>query len=164
MTPEALEIVRRKSGIGLTSEGEFTYQGSKVANPRVQALFHRGLEVRSNGEVTLTVGKVWAYVSCVGVARFVDGFRLGDNLLHLRFRDGTTSESRRPVFGVGAGDRIYVWPEVGATPAVFSRSAHTQLAGMLESRQEDLGLTLGENWCPLVMLTAQLSPASPAPE
>lgn len=133
MDPEVLEALRRKSHIHLDADGRFHWGTQLVPNPRVQALFHRGLELRADGEVVLQVGRMWCYVTAAGLVRFVDGFSLTDGALVARLRDGTHHSA--PRLAVAAGDggswRFYVWPDDGG-PALVARSAHGQLAGWLE--------------------------------
>jgi hypothetical protein len=132
MEPAELELLRRNSGLALSREGIFLYAGGAVANERVQALFHRGLSVRDDGEVVLRVGVQWAYVRCESVARFVERLGVTDGLLALHLRGGAVEPCHAPRFGFGPDDRVYVWADESAAPAVFTRGAHHRLVDGLE--------------------------------
>ena len=110
LEPEALEIMRRNSGIGLTADGVFTYEGRPLENPRVQALFHRGLAVREDGEVTLTVGHMWAYVAAEGVASFVRTLREDGDAARAELLSGEARDAREMTLAYAASDdRFYAW-------------------------------------------------------
>ena len=119
---DALEAIRRNSGIGLTADGTWTLQGRPVANARVQALFHRGLGVRADGEVVLSVGARWCYVACAGVARFVVAVRFGDAGLVARFEGGTVRTAPAPIIGYAPDDRLYLWLAPDDPPALLLRA------------------------------------------
>lgn len=131
MDPAWLEALRRNSGLRLTVEGDFLFQEGPVPNSRVQELFHRGLSLRDDGEVILTVGEQWAYVQCDGVARFVDGLRVTDDVLRVQWRGDGEGACADPALGYGPDARFYLWEADGAWPAILSRRAHQQLAELL---------------------------------
>lgn len=129
MEDEALELIRRNSGLRLDAQGRFHFQGGPVESERVQALFHRGLSVRSDGEVILTVGTQWAYVACDGVARFIERLRASAEGLFVTLRgdaDGRLWRSPRVAFAPDG--RCYVWDGEGGPPAVLLRAAHHAVA------------------------------------
>lgn len=126
---EVLDALRRNSGIGLTRDGGFTLHDAPVPNMRVQALFHRGLTVRPDGDVVLTVGSRWCYVSCAGVARFVVSVRLTPAGLVARLKGGAVFTAPDPVIGYGPDDRIYLWLTPEDPPALLLRAAHQDLLG-----------------------------------
>lgn len=127
MEPRELEMLRRHSGLSLTRDGLFVYHGGAVEHPRVQAMFHRGLRVLPNGDVTLSVGKQWAYVRCEGVARFAEGLAAIGAELELRLRGGERVRCRDPHIAFGPDDRVYVWDAPEAPPAILTRAAHGRL-------------------------------------
>ena len=130
LEPEALEILRRNSGIGLTADGVFTYEGRPLENPRVQALFHRGLAVREDGEVTLTVGHMWAYVAADGVASFVRTLREDGDAARAELLTGEARDAREMTLAYAASDdRFYAWFAGGPGPARLLWEAHQVLAG-----------------------------------
>jgi hypothetical protein len=141
MDAEALEFLRRHSGLRLTAEGVFTFQGDVVPNPRVQTLFHGCLGIRDDGDVTLTVGAQWAFVQCDGVARFVDHLDVAGRALVVTVRGQGTERCAEPTLAYGPDERFYLWADESAYPAVLARVAHQQLAGILASQVEgDLAL------------------------
>ena len=81
MDPETLEALRRSSGLALTKEGVWTWGTGFVENPRVQTMFHAGVAVRDDGELTLSVGQMWAYIKAEVTAFFVRN--VADGLVHL---------------------------------------------------------------------------------
>lgn len=168
LDPEVLEALRRNSGIRLSWDGVFMYLESKVPNPRVQGMFHQGLSVRDDGEVVLHVGHMWCYVACEGVARFVDHIQLDEGGARLMVRSRHQAEAA-PVeaagltLGAAPDERFYLWLEPGAPPAVVTRPAASQLAGILELRGERAGLEVGETWCPVVELARAPGPADRDP-
>ncbi len=132
MDPAVLEALRRDSGLRLDREGVFHFHGRPVANERVQDLFHRGLAVRADGAVTLTVGPQWAYVECDSVARFIDGLRVTGGALEASLRDGAVVRASAPRVGVGPDERVYLWAGPTDIPAVLTRGAHHRLVELLE--------------------------------
>ena len=158
-----LEMLRRDSGISLSADGVFHYRDAPVENTRVQALFHQGLSVREDGEVILSVGKMWAYVQVATVATFVAGLRRDAQGLHLRLRSGRTLLAATPVLASAPDARFYVWPGPGEGVSCFDASAHRALIGLLELREETLGLTVGSKWCPVEEIGEIPHPLSAAP-
>lgn len=124
-----LEALRRNSGLALDPEGRWRYGTGFVENERVAELFHAGLAVRPDGEVTLTVGKMWAYVKCEGPAFFVRSVRGREVAL---LGGGTRSLGVDAVFGWGPDERLYLWVG-GQPPAKVLRTPHQALvAGVYE--------------------------------
>ena len=153
MDPEALEYLRRHSGLTLSAAGVFSFRGAVVPNSRVQDLFHAGLEVRDDGDVTLTVGAQWAYVTCAGAARFVDSLGVVGAGLSLSLKGGRRLVSSAPVIAYGPDERFYIWSEPEASPCVLTRAAHQQLAGLLEERVAgSLSLSLAGREVPVLTL------------
>ena len=140
--PEILETLRRNSGLSLSIDGVFYFQGDVVPNPRVQDLFHRGLSVRDDGDVTLKVGEIWAYVKAAGVARFITALKPGAAGLVLRWRDLSEGGAEQPFIGIASDDRFYLWENQAAKPAILLRSAHQALAECLEEGEGGPGLAL----------------------
>lgn len=123
-----LEALRRNSGLALDPEGRWRYGTGFVENERVAELFHAGLAVRPDGEVTLTVGRMWAYVKCEGPAFFVRSVRGRDvELLGGR----TLALGAEAVFGWGPDERLYLWVK-DQPPAKVLRTPHQALVAGLE--------------------------------
>ena len=163
MDAEALELLRRNSGLSLDVDGTFLFKGEIVPNPRVQQLFHRGLSIRPSGEVTLSLGKVWAYVNTAGVARFVTSWVKNDSWVDIHLRHGEILKSVRPRVVMGPGNRFYLWGEEGSYPAILLRRAHQQLAAMLEERVEGdvetYGFPLAKDWIRIEAMERSPGPA-----
>ena len=123
MDTETVDYLRRNSGLRLTREGVFIFHGDVVPNPRVQTLFHSGLDIETEGDVTLTVGEQWAYVECDGVARFIDWFDMSGDALHVLLKGGARSRCTEPHLGYGPDERFYLWQDPEAFPAVAARKA-----------------------------------------
>jgi hypothetical protein len=160
MDPELLEALRRDSGLRLDAEGRFFFHERPVENQRVQALFHRHLAVKSDGDVTLMVGEQWAYVVCETVAHFVDAMRWRDGLLELRFRHEADAVTGEPWLGFDPRGRCYVWLDPSGPPAVLVRSAHQALASLLEDRDGQMVLPLPSG--PRVVRTLSQTPGPAA--
>lgn len=124
MDPELIEALRRGSGIGLRGDGTFTFRERPVEHPRVQALFHRGVRMRADGEVVLEVGGQWCFVACEGMARFVEAVRAERGGLVVRFAGGEELRVSAAICGYGPDDRLYLWSEEAAGPALLQRGAH----------------------------------------
>lgn len=155
--PEWLEALRRNSGLSLTRDGVWMYGALPVESPRVQAMFHQGVAVRDDGEVTLSVGRMWAYVKTDGPAFFVraviglDGRPAAMRLLG----DREAPLASASIAGWGPDDRLYLWLSGLApreVPAVCLREAHQVLAAHVEERERGHVLALGDLTLPLVML------------
>ena len=161
MDPELLEALRRNSGLRLDSEGRFFFHDRPVENQRVQALFHRHLEVRDDGDVTLTVGTQWAYVDCETVAYFVDAMKWSEAGLEVRFRHQERAVVVEPWLGFDPAGRCYLWATPNARPAILVRSAHQMLASLLEERDGTMVLPL--SGAPRAVATLVKSPHPAAP-
>lgn len=124
-----LEALRRNSGLALDPEGRWRYGTGFVENERVAELFHAGLAVRPDGEVTLTVGRMWAYVKCEGPALFARAVR-GREVELLGGRTLTLTE--RSVLGWGPDERLYLWAGGGEAPVKVLRTPHQALVAGLD--------------------------------
>lgn len=140
MDAEALEALRRGTGLRLSDEGVFELHGRPLENPRVAALFHRGVGLGEGGEVTLTVGGRWCYLPCAGVARFVEALRFGEAGVIARMLGGDERDADGMVVGYAPDDRLYAWLAGLAGAALLLRSAHQAL---LPRVGDDLRLDLG---------------------
>jgi len=180
MDPETLEALRRNSGLALTKEGSWTWGTGVVENPRVQAMFHQGVAVRADGEVTLSVGRMWAYVATEGPAFFVSGLRCGDDVAGptvelLGARALPIFGHAPPVAGWGPDQRIYLWLHGLAGPAICLRSAHQAFAALLDEgpaglafvfrrpAQPGSGQRADDRRVPVVMLSEIPAAAAPRP-
>lgn len=144
MDPELLDALRRNSGLRLDRDGDFFFHDRPVENSRVQGLFHRHLEVRADGDVTLTVGTQWAYVACETVARFIEAMALEAGALKVRLRHGEEVSASAPRLGFAPDGRCYVWLSDDGPPAVLTRPAHQSLASLLVERGDTLALPLAD--------------------
>jgi len=167
LDPEVLEALRRNSGLTLGGEGVWRYHGSKVPHPRVQKLFHEGVEVRDDGEVVLHVGRLWCYVACDSVARFVDGiaFHADSGGFSARMKHGpVVAADVPPQLAFGPDERLYVWLP-GQEVACFTRGAHQEVVGHLEPTDDDRGveLVIGSHRWPLPTLDEVPHPDAGAP-
>jgi hypothetical protein len=168
---EALERMRRNSGLSLEG-GEFRYQGAPLQNDRVAELFYRGLAVRDDGAVTLTVGRWWCYVASEGPAFVVERFGRGDDGARVaRLRGGVA-------LGLGGGalayvqpqDRFVLWLRGLGGPALLERAAH-EVALTALMRDGEAWLEAGGEgaiWLdalgvPCVLMDAAPGPATQAP-
>lgn len=157
MDPLALEALRHQSGVSLGDDGVFSYRGRSVENDRVQALFHRGIDVREDGKVTLTVGRFMAYPEVVGVARFVRTLAWqADGSGHATLAGGREIELAGVTIGYASDDRFYLWFPGLRGPARALRDAHQALAGRVGDDPEGLGQSV-------CWLAAIPRPDAPAP-
>mgnify|MGYP001060598566 CR=1 FL=1 len=153
MEPELLEALRRNSGLRLDSEGRFFFHERLVENERVQALFHRSLEVRSNGEVTLKVGEQWAYVDCTSVAHFVESIRRDAEHLVVRYRHKEGETPVDPRLAFGPDGRCYLWSSIDGPPAILGRAAHGALVTLLAEKEGQVVLPLLSEHRPVELLS-----------
>lgn len=140
MDPEALDALRRGTGLSLSAEGVFELHGRPLENPRVVALFHRGVGLDGAGEVTLTVGARWCYLPCAGVARFIEALRFEEGGVAARMLGGEERDLDGVVVGYAPDDRLYAWVADLDGPALLLRAAHQTL---LPRVADDLTLDLG---------------------
>jgi hypothetical protein len=159
-----LDQLRRRSGISLDADGSWRYRGADVAHPRVQALFHRGVAVRGDGEVTLAVGRMWCYVQCETVARFVDGLRVQGDALVVRYRGGATETVTEPSLAAAPDGRFYLWAAPAGPPAGLGRVAASQVAGWVDEEDGQPVLRVGRRAVPIATLAAVPGPADAAPD
>ena len=137
MDAEALESLRRESGLRVDADGGFHHQEGPVPNPRVQTLFHAGLRVREDGEVVVHVGQQWAYVACDDVARFVSSIICHDDELRISLLGNLTKSCVELKLAFAPNGRCYLWEDEGAYAAVLLRGAHQRLGARLN--QTDAG-------------------------
>lgn len=160
MSPEAwLEHLRRSSGLAIDPEGRWRYGTGFVENDRVAELFHAGVAVREDGEVTLTVGRMWAYVRCEGPARFVRAVRDGA----FELLGGAKWPLVGAVFGWGPDERLYVWTTDGGPARVLRVPHQALIAGLEEDPEGRLVLTVGDRAVPVVRLGTIPGAAAPRP-
>ncbi len=158
MDPETLEALRRSSGLALTKEGVWTWGTGFVENPRVQTMFHAGVAVRDDGELTLSVGQMWAYIKAEVTAFFVRN--VADGLVHL-LGDRTLPIAALRVAGWGPDARLYFWLDGLPGPAICLRAIHQRLINHMQD--DGAGLMLGDRLVPLVALTTIPGSADAAP-
>lgn len=161
ISPDELEALRRNSGIALSSDGVWRYRDARVPHPRVQELFHRGLELRADGQIILNVGKYWCYVTCESVARFVDGITLrpAEGTFSARLKGGFKVVAERPPrIAFDPDSRLFVWLP-GQPVAVLTQQAHNAIIGHMDvSDQGQLELALGRVSWPVASLSATPEP------
>jgi len=186
MDPEKLEALRRNSGLALTVDGMWMWGTRPVENPRVQAMFHRGVAVRDDGEVTLSVGHMWAYVACPGPAFFIAGIAwaasgdattAGPVLRLLGEREVPLFDANEPppIAAWGPDERLYLWVSAVGGVAICLRDAHQALAARLADGVDGVVLELGSGGAagsgdatgdrrlPVVMLATIPSAGTPRP-
>lgn len=130
----ALERMRRDSGLSLDPDGNLLYRGAPIENERVADLFYRGLAVRDDGAVTLTVGRWWCYVSAEGPAHVVERLERREGGRRVAcLRGGLELELDGGVLAyVRVRDRFVIWLEGLAGAALLGRAAHeTALAALM---------------------------------
>jgi hypothetical protein len=168
----ALERLRRDSGLSLDSEGTLLYRGAPVENERVVNLFHRGLSVRHDGAVTLTVGRWWCYVAADGPAHVIERFEhRADGSRVARLRGGAELGLAGAALAyVGERGRFVAWLEELGGPALLARTAHqAALAALM--REGEAWLEAGGHgriWLdslglPCALIEAAPGPAAPRP-
>ena len=74
-TPELLEMLRRQSGLGLDRDGRWHIRGEPITHERTLETLHKGLDVRDDGQITVSVGDQWAYVDVEDTAFVVRNIR-----------------------------------------------------------------------------------------
>lgn len=165
MDDAQLNALRRNSGLRLTKGGQFFFHDRPVENTRVQTLFHGGLDVRPNGDVTLTVGQQWAFVECESVARFVHQLAPVDRALRLRLLDGHEVVTSKLCLGFVPSGAAFIWfEEPSHPPAQLLFGAHHAAGHHLrESAEGQVHFVLGERQWPVVQLDAPPRPHTPAP-
>ena len=164
MDAEQLERLRRQSQLAVTKEGDWTWGGNRVENPRVQELFHSGVAVREDGETIVAVGRMWAYFDAPVTAFFVRALAADGRTLRLcggrELALGPGVEA-----GWGPDDRLYLWlPRLGG-PAIALRDAHLALTSRLLERDGALWLegAAGDPAIPVAMLGQIPTAAAPGP-
>jgi hypothetical protein len=129
-------------------------------------MFHRGVAVREDGDVTLAVGRMWCYVRALGPAFFVRAVHLGDDAgPRARLLGERELALAGSVAGWGPDERLYLWFPGLAGPAICLREAHQALAACVVPEDDAatadqgdgarLALALaGDRRIPLVRLAA----------
>lgn len=135
MDSKTLELLRRDSKISIDREGRWHHDGALVENPKVAALFDRGIGRAAGGEPTLTVGSQWCYIDVADtlfVVRELIGAPDPHALPRLRLNDGLV-ETVDPLTLAFRGERdLYCRVKVGTELARFSRHATNAIAGMID--------------------------------
>ena len=174
--PEWLEALRRNSGLALDAEGRWRFASGFVENERVAEMFHRGVAVREDGEVTLTVGHMWAYVKCDGPAFFVRAVRSSSAEGRasgpvVELAGGREVGLEGATFGWGPDERLYLWVQ-GLNgvdgPALLLRTAHQALLAGLQDADESgegegLSLIVAGRSFEVVRIAQRPGPATPRP-
>ena len=140
---EKLEWFRRNSRIGLTRNGEWTYNGTLVESTRVQKLFHKGLKINQAGEAQLHVGKQWCYLEEVqDTLYFVDNIRLEGAEIVLRLLGGRQEPLDRASLSHGGEEFLYCVLQNGHR-ARFLRAVMSTLSDHLVETDNGYNLNIG---------------------
>jgi hypothetical protein len=145
MAVDALENLRRSSGISVDREGRVLHQGELMTHSGVHRTFAAGLDVDARGEAIVHVGPQWAYVQCDRTPFVVVRARRGDGVLHLTLNTGAAITLEAPDIHlqlVGDSD-LYVRIHDGRHEARFGRVAWSALAESLQAVAGGLFLPLG---------------------
>jgi hypothetical protein len=149
MDPEKLEWFRRNSRVGLKADGQWTFDGQLVENPRVQNLFHRGLQINEDGEATLHVGTQWCYLEEVeDTLFFVENLHIEAQQMHLRLAGGATEALPFDTLTHKDGAVLYCRLSNGHKARLL-RAAYQALADFFEERDGDYALRLDEQLYPI---------------
>jgi hypothetical protein len=146
---EKLEWFRRNSRVGLTKNGEWTYNDLVVENARVQRLFHRGLRMNEAGEAQLHVGRQWCYLETVeDTLFFVENLRVENDTVILRLMDNTNETLKLDTLTHSEEQLLYCVLQNGQR-ARFLRHATATISPFLEQSNREYGLRLGGDLFPI---------------
>jgi len=142
LTPERLDFLRRNSKVALDREGRWSMDGKPVEHPRVQRLFHRGVEV-ADGGFKLRVGQQWCWIQFIAdTAFFVEKARVDGDTVVLTLAD-ETEETLDPSTLTQGGEIDLYCTLSGGRRARFLRSALAALEPVLTSVDGALAVRLG---------------------
>lgn len=142
----------RESTIRLDSEGHFWHEGARVEHPKLEAAMHSWIARHpDDGRWILTNGYDWTYFIVDDVPYYVRALRGTDLVLS----DGTTEPWRPERSWIGKQGAIYTYVK-GDYPARFTRHAQTSLGDLLEEKDGEVWVVLGQTHTRLD--TQQLAP------
>jgi hypothetical protein len=160
--PDALELLRRESGLSIDDEGRFRHRGEPITHARTLEVLWRSLERTGDGRYRVRVGRESAYVDVPGAPYGVRGATPllgagagGDGatgeprglLLHLT--DGSVEPLDPGTVRLGP-DGVLQCTVKGGHRARFQRSAQAGLGDLLlEERPGQFALRLGGRAWPL---------------
>lgn len=133
--PAVLEILRRSSELALDREGNWTHQGVPIGNPKIVALFNRGLDVSESGEPILRVGQQWCYLDVEDTLYIVRDLRRRGDTLIARLNDESEGPLDLDSFSYRDLQTVYCQVKDGQR-ARLSRHAMAALAEVLD-REDD---------------------------
>jgi len=161
LSPEILEMLRRNSGLGLNRDGQWHIRGEAITHERILDTLNRGLDVRDDGEVIVSVGDQWAYVEFEDTAFVVrnilptpsaDGGPPGkiELILNAGFREDLDPATLSRV-GI---DSLYCEVKGGRARARFLRSAYHNLLPYLMERDGGYAVELASGTYPIREISA----------
>ncbi len=133
----------REGRLYLDREGRFFFDGKPVENTRVAELFHRSLEITSDGEILLRVGSDEATVEVEETAYTVRRVRdLADGGILLSLNDQSEEKLDPRTLFMGPGDDLYCLVKREGYPARLLRSAYHHVALRLREAPSGAGYVM----------------------
>ncbi len=148
---EALELLRRRSGLSIDLEGCFLHRGEPIRHARTLEVLWRSLERQPDGRYLVRIGRESGWVRIEDAPYAVRGVRLeGDPRLLLS--DGSEEALRPDTLSLDAEGILHCLVK-GDHRARFARSAQVALGLALEEDPDAPGsyhLSLGGRRWPVV--------------
>lgn len=151
LSPEALELLRTRSGLSLDEEGRFLHRGEPVTHARTLEVLHRSLERTQDGRYLVRIGRESAYVEIVDAPYAVRGVvpDPGGGAFVLRLSDGSSEPLDPASLRIGA-DGVLRCVVKGGHEARFTRPAQVTIGLSLEEEPSGSGTYLlaagGRRW------------------
>jgi hypothetical protein len=140
----------RESTIRLDSDGYFWHEGARVEHPKLAAAMHTWIARHpDDGRFILTNGYDWTYFTVEDVPYFVRSVRIEPDHVDLVLSDDTVEAWRPADSWIGKNDAVYTHVKNDAFEARFSRHAQTSLAVVLEEKDGQVWVVLGQTRTPL---------------
>lgn len=137
MTPpktpdEALELVRRASGLRLDRHGRFWLRDAPITHARTLAALHAGMaQHEATSEPIVRVGHEWAYVEVEDTLLFVVGVEGPPEAMVLRLSSGEREPLVPSALSLRGEDTLYARVRGGELRARFLSAAWQTLAAHL---------------------------------
>ncbi|MGE0706834.1 MAG: hypothetical protein AB7N76_06480 [Planctomycetota bacterium] len=145
---EALGLSRR-TALRLDPEGRFFDGARPIEHPGVAAAFARWVERTPAGDYVLRNDLHYVYITVEGAPLHARGARLEGDRVVLELTGGVEEALRPETLRTGADGALYALGRDGTWRIRLAPSAALALAPLLEERDGQVALRLGERWYPL---------------
>jgi uncharacterized protein len=129
---EALELLRRRSGLSVDLEGRLCHRGEPITHARTLEVLWASLGRQPDGRYVVRVGRESAYVEVADAPYGVRGITVEGEHAELHLSDGTIEPLEAATLWVDGEGVLHCIVKQGRHRARFTRAAQVHLGLLLE--------------------------------